>query len=269
MFAVNENSKLSVLSLSWGETMKRRMTPIFQDSFQKRYWRRIVLLSLLAIAVITGIWWWLQNRTDRPNEQQYPVLGAQISQEDGYQDYQILKKESLKFVYLKATEGASYKDDNFDSNYSRAEGSGMSVGVYHFFSFDSSPEDQAQQFINSVGQDTGHLPIMVYLSYYNDYAQKPPAKAKTQRAIARFVTLVNQYYHQDCIIGGAPALLKRYVPTKGTYPLWQTTQQRPTVGTKNGFWQYTTASKIPGGRDDSEYQLAVFTGTPQEWQKLK
>lgn len=73
MFAVNENSKLSVLSLSWGETMKRRMTPIFQDSFQKRYWRRIVLLSLLAIAVITGIWWWLQNRTDRPNEQQYPV----------------------------------------------------------------------------------------------------------------------------------------------------------------------------------------------------
>lgn len=141
MFAVNENSKLSVLSLSWGETMKRRMTPIFQDSFQKRYWRRIVLLSLLAIAVITGIWWWLQNRTDRPNEQQYPVLGAQISQEDGYQDYQILKKESLKFVYLKATEGASYKDDNFDSNYSRAEGSGMSVGVYHFFSFDSSPED--------------------------------------------------------------------------------------------------------------------------------
>ncbi|MFD1239583.1 hypothetical protein [Latilactobacillus sakei] len=91
--------------------MKRRMTPIFQDSFQKRYWRRIVLLSLLAIAVITGIWWWLQNRTDRPNEQQYPVLGAQISQEDGYQDYQILKKESLKFVYLKATEGASYKDE--------------------------------------------------------------------------------------------------------------------------------------------------------------
>ncbi len=138
-----------------------------------------------------------------------------------------------------------------------------------FFSFDSSPERQADQLFKAVGSQTGDLPIMIYLDYYNDYAQQPPAQKKTQMALAQLVTLINQHYHQNCLIGGAPSLLKRYVPHKGDYPLWQTTREQPTLATKNGFWQYTMASQIPNSDNQTNYQLAVFTGTKQQWQTIK
>lgn len=267
---MHEDSKLSVLRLEMEEPwMRRKVTPIFQDSFQKRYWRQIII-GIIAVALcLGGAIWWLKHRSDRPSATQYPILGMQLSQSDGYQDFDGLKKDGIQFVYLKATEGASYKDDNFDTNYSRASGTGLRVGIFHFFSFDSSPERQADQLFKAVGSQTGDLPIMIYLDYYNDYAQQPPAQKKTQMALAQLVTLINQHYHQNCLIGGAPSLLKRYVPHKGDYPLWQTTREQPTLATKNGFWQYTMAGQIPNSDNQTNYQLAVFTGTKQQWQTIK
>ncbi|KRM21001.1 GH25 family lysozyme [Latilactobacillus graminis] len=249
--------------------MRRKVTPIFKDSFQKRYWRQMIVITVVLCLGLGAVFWWLHQRSDRPSELQYPILGMQLSQTDGYQDFNDLKKEGLQFVYLKATEGASYKDDNFDTNYSRANGSGLSVGIFHFFSFDSSPKRQADQLFKAVGQQTGKLPIMIYLDDYNDYAQQPPKKKKTQASLAQLVALINQHYQQDCIIGGEPVLLRRYVPQNGTYPLWQVTRTRPTLTTKSGFWQYTTGSPIPKSNRQTDYQLAVFTGSKHQWQLLK
>lgn len=249
--------------------MQRKVKPIFQDSFQKSYWRKILLISSLVFILLgIGVWWWLQ-RTDRPNAQQYPILGLQVSQTDGYQDFQILKKQGIQFAYLKATEGASYKDDYFDSNYSRAIGSGIQVGIYHYFSFDSTPQEQAAQLFKSVGQDSGQLPIMIYLEYYGQYQAKHPNVQKTRKAIATLVTLINQHYQQDCLLGGTPAILQRYQPQTGHYPTWQLTATQPAQATRPGFWQYTTGSPMPKGDRQVDYQLAVFNGTRAQWQQFK
>ncbi|MCP8856761.1 GH25 family lysozyme [Latilactobacillus fuchuensis] len=249
--------------------MGQRFKPIFQDSFQKHYWRKIGLIVCLLIILAGGLSWWFWQRTDRPNVNQYPVLGLKVSQEDGYQDFQKLKKEDVQFVYLKATEGASYKDDYFDSNYSRAVGSGLQVGIYHYFSFNSTPEQQAAQLFKSVGQDSGNLPIMIYLEYYGQYQQKKPATKKTQKAVAQLIALINQHYQKDCLLGGTPAIVNRYRPAKGQYPLWQTTSAAPKAMQTSGFWQYTLASPLPQQDRQATYQLAVFTGTKAQWRQVQ
>ena len=77
-------------------------------------------------------------------------LGIDVSAYQGEIDWQILSKNNIFFAYIKATEGSSFVDKNFAYNFSEAQKTDLHVGAYHFFSYDSSGEIQAQNFIENV-----------------------------------------------------------------------------------------------------------------------
>ena len=60
-------------------------------------------------------------------------------------DWTQLKSRNIKFVYLKVSEGASYKDPMRFKHYDKAVHYGMYVGTYHFFRDNVSAKSQ---FIN-------------------------------------------------------------------------------------------------------------------------
>lgn len=61
-------------------------------------------------------------------------------------DWEQLESWNIKFVYLKVSEGASYKDPMRFKHYNRAVQHGMHVGTYHFFRDNVSAKSQFANF---------------------------------------------------------------------------------------------------------------------------
>ncbi|WP_054663711.1 GH25 family lysozyme [Lacticaseibacillus camelliae] len=143
---------------------RRRKRPIYSNTYIKRRRIWMVVGVLLAVTLVAlGGWLWTQRKT---GVAKYPVRGVVLSQSDGSADFQALQSSGVAFVYLKSTQGASFFDDSFATNYQQASGSGLEVGVYHYFSFDSDPGAQADYFAEKVGKNIGTLPIGLRVVFY-------------------------------------------------------------------------------------------------------
>lgn len=75
-------------------------------------------------------------------------------------------KAKMKFAFIKATEGSSFVDKYFLKNWTNANKTGMRVGAYHFFSFDSKGETQAEQYIRTVPKYKQALPPVIDVEFY-------------------------------------------------------------------------------------------------------
>ena len=58
------------------------------------------------------------------------------------------------------------------ANFSEAQKYDISVGAYHFFSYDSPGVTQAENFIDAVAPFAGMLPPVVDLEFYGDKMKK-------------------------------------------------------------------------------------------------
>jgi lysozyme len=125
------------------------------------------ILGLLAIAALvfsTG--WWM------PYAGHY-VHGVDVSRHQGAIDWRALAATDVRFAYIKATEGADFRDDRFASNWRDAGEVGIKRGAYHYFTLCRPGTAQAANFIASV-PSYGDLPPVV------DIEQKSPCRQGPQ-----------------------------------------------------------------------------------------
>ncbi|KAF9150928.1 hypothetical protein DFQ26_001418, partial [Actinomortierella ambigua] len=67
-----------------------------------------------------------------------------------------VKAGGIEFVYIKATEGTTYRDPNFNQNYPGATNAGLIRGAYHFARpGESSGRAQAEYFLGHGGGWSG------------------------------------------------------------------------------------------------------------------
>lgn len=79
------------------------------------------------------------------------LLGIDVSNNNGSIDFSGMgPNDGVKIVYLKATEGQSFKDSTMSPFYSDCKANGLKVGAYHFLVGTSSPEAQAQNFYEMI-----------------------------------------------------------------------------------------------------------------------
>ena len=77
--------------------------------------------------------------------------GIDVSNWQGYIDYQKVKQSGIEVVYIKASQGSDLKDAYFDINYENAKNSGLKVGFYHFLTATNTQEAEREaQFFTSV-----------------------------------------------------------------------------------------------------------------------
>ena len=102
----------------------------------------------------------------------------------------------VSFVFIKATEGTSMKDRNFQEHCSEAEKRNLAKGAYHFFSKRSSARDQAYFFLENVPLEEGDLPPIL------DVEHKPNDKTveEFQRDVLTWLHIVENKYHVKPII---------------------------------------------------------------------
>ena len=92
--------------------------------------KRKLLLICLTIIEIFFININISYAITASSELQYQ--GIDVSNWQGYIDYNKVKQSGVDIVYIKASQGSNIKDAYFDVNYENAKLQGLKVGFYHF-----------------------------------------------------------------------------------------------------------------------------------------
>lgn len=150
----------------------------------------LVATAVLVAVLVVGV----KAEVIRPNMLLVPegVRGVDTSEYQGALDFNALSEEDVEFVYAKATEGSTHVDGQFAATCEQARDSGVALGAYHFFSFDSGGSEQAANFIASA-KTTWDDPAIralrpaVDVEWYGDREQNPPEAEDVRRELRAFV----------------------------------------------------------------------------------
>ena len=143
----------------------------------------LALLFLAAAALATlGLLRWrgLILLSHEANPDQWEVFGVDVSSYQGEVDWSALASQGVDFAFIKATEGSLLQDRQFAANWAGAAAAGVRAGAYHFLSYDSPGDTQADNFISAVPVTEGALPPVVDIEFYGQYLENPPEKAQVR-----------------------------------------------------------------------------------------
>ena len=92
------------------------------------------------------------------------IFGIDVSHYQKKIDWEKVSKNTnpkIQFVYIKASEGVTWKDKRFKYNYKNAKSNNLRVGVYHFFSPSTLGKNQFKEFKTIYPKDENDLPVMI------------------------------------------------------------------------------------------------------------
>lgn len=203
----------------------------------------------------------------------YEIHGVDVSHYQGTVDWEKMEEQDLHFAMIKATEGSGHLDECFYTNWEDAAQTGLCIGAYHFFSFDSEGEKQANFYIDMVGDLNGKLAPVIDVEYYGDKRSNPPQKAEVIKNLGAMLDTLEEHYQVKPIIYTTYTIYNNYIRGEFQgYPLWvRSIYCPPTVlfGNQWSFWQYKDNAVLEGYDGDEEHiDMNVFRGTRQELEEL-
>ncbi|MDE7428644.1 MAG: hypothetical protein K2N00_05135 [Lachnospiraceae bacterium] len=202
----------------------------------------------------------------------YEIRGVDVSHYQGDIDWEKMSDENIDFVYIKATEGSSHVDEKFHTNWENIAQTDLCYGAYHFFSFDSAGETQAQNYISTVGSLDGKLIPVVDVEYYGDKENRKNEldnKAITKELGVLLRALEEEYHTKPIIYTTYSAYHDFIEGTFNEYDLWiRNVYYTPDIGMKGRwlYWQYTDRAKFDAYTGEEQYiDMNVFAGSRTEF----
>jgi len=202
----------------------------------------------------------------------YEIHGIDISHHQGRIDWQELKdkgvidKFPIRFVMIKATEGASQIDENFRENFYQAREHGFTRGAYHFYSVHSSAADQARFFISKVKLENGDLPPVLDV----EHKPKKQSDEEFKASVLEWLQIVERHYGVKPIIYTYYKFKTRYLndPIFDDYPYWIAHYYVDQVEYDGPwkFWQHTDVGRLPGIKGDVDFN--IYNGSFYDLRKL-
>ena len=227
-----------------------------------------VLLLLLGGAAVfqlfrTGVLWF-----NMPSKTKYPVRGVDASHYQGQMDWQTIASQGITFAFLKATEGSGTVDDCFAENWENARAAGLAVGAYHFFSFDSPAETQADNYCAVVPASADALPPVIDLEFYR--TDNLPETDEVRRNLRILLGRLREAYDRKPIIYTTKTCWSRYLEdTDLDYTLWIRsiyTEPSNKFQLDWTFWQYNPHGMLDGYTGgDVLIDLNIFRGTEADF----
>ncbi len=224
----------------------------------------IVLAAAAAVVLLNDG----PPRLNAPSRNRYPVRGVDVSVYQGEIDWQALARQGVSFAFIKATEGSGSQDPNFRQNWQQARQSGLRAGAYHFFSFESGGDTQAENFIRAVEPFDGMLPPVVDVELYGSKKLHPPAREEVTEQLTLLLKRLEEHYGMRPVLYATGSAYGRYLAGgyEG-YDIWiRNVYFTPRL--KDGrdwtFWQYTDRGQLDGYAGEEPYiDLNVFNGTEE------
>ncbi len=220
---------------------------------------------LMAFFLYTGV-----ILFNNPSRETYPVRGVDVSHHQGKIEWDTLARQDIQFAYIKATEGSEFKDRNFQENFSNASATGLRVGAYHFFSYDSGGESQSMNFISVVPQQQGMLPPVVDIEFYGDKKEHPPDRQQTKTELKILLRRLEEHYGAKPLIYTTDKAYQLYIADDFyENDIWiRSIFTKPELAGKRRwkFWQYTNRERLAGYQGREKYiDMNVFAGTEREF----
>ena len=191
----------------------------------------------------------------------YEIHGIDISHHQGTIDWATLKDEAviderpIRFIMIKATEGANKIDENFKDNFYNAREYGFTRGAYHFYGTRSTAKAQAQFFISQVKLEKGDLPPVL------DVEHKPSNQTDEEfkESVLEWLRIVENHYGVPPIVYTYYKFKLRYLSDSAfdAYPYWIAHYYVDKVEYKGAwkFWQHTDAGRLPGIKGDVDFNI--------------
>lgn len=239
-----------------GDEMKKQLTVITAA---------VVIVAFIVAFLIYNGYIWFNN----PSIKEFPVRGIDVSNHQGAINWEALKGEALKFVYIKATEGSDYKDKYFNDNWVNAKKVGLKRGAYHFYTFGSSGLDQASNFINTVPNDRGDLPPVIDVEFGGN-SKSVPEKEPFQKELKVFIQQITDAYKQEPILYVTYEAYEKYIQGDfKEYKIWiRDIFKYPKLQGKRVWviWQYNNRGRVDG--ITGFVDLNVFRGSEKDFESL-
>jgi lysozyme len=146
----------------------------------------------------------------------------------------------VEFVYVKATEGATYVDPMYQQNIKGARAKELRVGAYHYFRTTSSVQKQFENYKEHVKKRDIDLIPMVDVEECKKWST-----VQFQDSLMRFIQLIKAHYGKAPMIYSVNTFYNRYcaprfnkyhlmigrygsdepfIKGRGTYTIWQKSQ---------------------------------------------
>lgn len=187
-----------------------------------------------------------------------------------------------RFAYIKCSQ-STYNDPKFSEHWRNARIAGMPRGAYHLLDVATPPEQQAEKYFSSLGNDWGELPFALDLEgftsgpYYGSENWYKYLVRLNQLSGNHPVIIYTAYYYWIDNVTKHPAV--EDVTYFAKYPLWIANYKAlaplvPYPWKENTwmFWQYSESGLVQGVYDQlgrlTECDLDYFFGTEAQFQQL-
>ena len=233
----------------------------------KKIIRRSLIVLLISAMLTGGFLTLLKFRIIRINHPD-GLKGVDVSCYQGEIDWHTLS-EGLDFAFIKATEGSAHQDEMFSRNWEDSHKTGLFVGAYHFFSYDSPGASQAENFIATVGDQLPMLPPVIDVELYDGYMDSPKAADEVIPELEDMISALEEKYGAKPIIYCSSGTIKLYGKAFADCPVWIRSVYYPPFGVEWSFWQYCDTEKRQGYKGEEPcIDMNVFKGSRSDLSKM-
>ncbi|MFD2514186.1 glycoside hydrolase family 25 protein [Pontibacter locisalis] len=231
----------------------------------KKVYKWILLCCLLGVcaAVVIVYLFIMKTAGVEIDKTMYPVTGIDVSNHTGKIDFAQVKEQGVDFVIIKATEGANFKDESFERNYSNAQNADIPVGAYHFFRFNRSGKEQAKNFLKHIKGKRFELPLVLDVEEWGN-----SGSSKREEVVAElqnFIDEVESQVKKKVMIYTNESGYRTYI--KGNFDtksIWICSfSKSPNIDAKWTLWQHSHIGKLKGA--EGWIDLNTFNGSRAEW----
>jgi len=174
------------------------------------------------------------------------LLGIDVSDHQGTINWPVVT--GVNFVFVKASQGDTFKAKNWAANYTGARGRGLRVGAYHYADGDVPPRTEVNNFLAALGgrpldlppaldvEDTFVLTGQAGLDWVHEWL------SQVERALGvRPILYTSSRIAASKLNGGDS--LKDY---KVWFPKWGDQPLNVLPWGQLSIWQYSNSGSVPG-----------------------
>jgi len=196
------------------------------------------------------------------------IVGVDVSEHNGRIDWRKAKKTGIGFVYVRASH-AETTDAMFKANWDSLEAVQIPKGAYHYYYPNNKSNEQASQFIKTLGNDSTQLTPMLDLEGDHSNNIGKMDVALYQSEVLNWLNLVEKKYGKKPIIYSSPSFASQYLQDSSfaAYPLWIANHdvskpKVPKSWTDYLIWQYSASDSLDGANGAVDHD--ILNGTIED-----
>lgn len=153
---------------------------------------------------------------------------------------------NVRFVYIKATEGATYVSPHYETNAAQARERGIKVGSYHFLRTTATLKEQFDNFTRVAKPELQDLLPVIDFENRGNWSDK-----QISDSLEAFAQMLSGYYGCQPMIYTSSNFYNKYLAKSfKEYRLW-VARYHPDEPTLSGqaqyvLWQFTDNAKLDG-----------------------